>query len=97
MSTDPVATLTPTMRALLLNAQQDGTTIYRGGLDIENGCAPASTLRALAVRGLVELKIARIQHYSRAGTHYRGTWNELDAAKLTDAGHALRLALLAEQ
>lgn len=97
MSRNPVADLTPTMRALLLNAKQDGTTLYRGGHGVTNGYASAGTLRALAVRGLVELHIVTVEVYSKAHTHYRGTRPELDHATLTDAGYALRLALLAEQ
>ena len=96
MTTNPAADLTPTMRALLVNAKQGGTTLYRGGLDLANGYAPANILRAFAARGLVELHIVTVEVYSKARTHYRGKRQVLDHATLTDAGHAVRLALLAE-
>ena len=89
--------LSATMRDALMAAHQDGTTLYRGGLDLEYGYVPSSTLRALADRGLVDLKVLRIEHYSRSGLFYRGTWDELDHGKLTDLGRVVRAYLLAQR
>jgi hypothetical protein len=81
-------TLSATRRAALLAAQQGGTTLYRGGLELTYGVVPASTLRALAGHGLVDLVVLTVDHY-------RGKTLQLDHAVLTEAGHAARAALLA--
>jgi hypothetical protein len=93
---DLIAGLTRTQCAALVSAQQDGTTLYRGRLDLEYGYVTAATLRALADRGLVELKVIPIEHYSRSGLFYKGTWPELDHGKLTEAGRAARRELMGE-
>ena len=80
--------LSPTQIAVLQASRVDGDrrVIYRGVLDLANGCAPSSTLYALAARGLVELRTARVSVYSKARCYYKGMRTVLDHAFLTEAG-----------